>query len=606
MNQPRHHYHKLRAALCIAPIATLTIIIAATLLFAFPQSTTAQPNSSGAPHIVANGVQIMDAWKMTDSGWQAWLSRPPGDDTHGVGDLFVVGVTFNEPVQVNHAATFKIEVGRTMKTLVYAGQDKNTLWFGTTVPAHWHDYDGVRIGDNTETLDHNPADYFRHPETGVDAVLTHAAPGTDPDRKVTGEFSRPRVVQTEILPPECDSTYARDELVTVRITFNQPVTVRGTPQAVLKIRGGNGQWRVRANYTQGTGTDTITLQYKIKHTDRERIGIRVDSNALLIRRDRANGPLNRARILGQRGGLWTDLRTPGFSRSNTAPVDGARRSDLYCLTNLPAGPATAAWSWTTPQPTTNGHSASFAVNLDPGDSTTETTTTYHATRMLINGQLFTMGITNGVPNPNDQARQTRAAFCATSIDTAQVTVTVTDSSQGWKIVPPSRSRTPASVFLPYEWSTGRYTMSIQSTHQGDDGGLYKCSITNHAINPATGREWGDTRTVGTFRFNNYEDQPPKIDPHYADFGPAIIYQGPDPIRPIDLPLFSVTAERPVLQDIPRPDQVMVFYFQPNEDVQNGVVTFDAETGSITLTTGAATSHEHVKNNGVEYTYSENQ
>ena len=604
MNRLRLSHHNLRTAFRLAPITALAIIIVATLLFTNPPDTTAQPNSSGAPYIVSDGVKIIDAWKMTDPGWQAWLSRPPGDDTHGVGDLFVVGVTFNEPVQVNHSATFKIEVGRTMKTLVYAGQDRNTLWFGTTVPAHWHDYDGVRIGDNTETLDHNPADYFRHPVTGVNAVLTYAALGTDPHRKVTGEFSRPRVVQTEILPPECDSTYARDELVTVRITFNQPVTVRGTPQAVLKIRGANGQWRVRANYTQGTGSDTITLQYKIKHTDRERIGIRVDPNALLIRRDRAKGPLNRARILGHRGGLLADLRTPGLSRSDTTPVDGARRPDLYCLTNLPAGPATAAWSWTTPQPTTSGHSASFTVNLDPGDSTTETTTTYHAARMLINGQLFTMGITNGVPNLNDQGRQTRAAFCATSVDTAQVTVT--NSSQGWKIVPPSRSRTPAVVFLPYEWSTGRYTMSIESTHQGDDGGRYRCRITNHAINPATGRESSDTRDVGTFRFNNYNDQPPKIDPHYADFGPAIIYEGPDAIRPINLPLLSVTAERPVLQDVPRPDQVMVFYFQPNEDVRNGLVTFDAKTGSITLTTGAATSHEHVNNNGVQYTYTQNQ
>ena len=108
-----------------------------------------------------------------------------------------------------------------MKTLVYAGQDRNPPWFGTTVPAHWHDYDGVRIGDNSETLDHNPADYFRHPVTGVNAVLTHAALGILPNHKANGAISRPNVTRTDILGPSCDPAYLRDESVTVRVTFDQ-------------------------------------------------------------------------------------------------------------------------------------------------------------------------------------------------------------------------------------------------------------------------------------------------------------------------------------------------------------------------------------------------
>ena len=268
MNGPRHRYHKLRTALRIAPIIALATIIAATLLFTYPPDTHAQHNSSGAPHIVTNGVKIIDAWNMDDTNWQAWLSRPPGEDTYGVGDLFVVGVTFTAPVDVNAAATFKLEIGWSSKTLVYAGSTDNTVYFGTTVPQHWHDDDGVRIGDNTETLDHNPQGYIRHQTSGTPAVLTHAALGILPNHKANGSISRPNVTRTEILRPDCDSAYLRDEDVTVRVTFDQNVAVHGVPQAVLKIRGADRQWRVRADYAEGAGTNAILLKYKVKSTDR--------------------------------------------------------------------------------------------------------------------------------------------------------------------------------------------------------------------------------------------------------------------------------------------------------------------------------------------------
>ena len=119
---------------------------------------------------------------------------------------------------------------------------------GTTVPAHWHDYDGVRIGDNSETLDHNLADYFRHPVTGVNAVLTHAAlgilpqpqsqrcnqqtqrdqdrypraklrPGLPPRRKRHG----PGNLRSELRRPESDLHWERPELSeAVELTVTGP------------------------------------------------------------------------------------------------------------------------------------------------------------------------------------------------------------------------------------------------------------------------------------------------------------------------------------------------------------------------------------------------
>ncbi|MCY4416350.1 MAG: hypothetical protein OXE87_08590 [Chloroflexi bacterium] len=600
MNRLRLSHHNLRTALRLLPITALAIIIAASLLFTYPPNTDAQPNASDAPRIAANGVQIMDAWNMDDTNWQAWLSRPPGDDTYGAGDLFVVGVTFTEPVSVDAATTFNLEVGWRNKTLVYAGATDNTVYFGTTVPQHWHDDDGVRIGDNTETLDHNPQGFIRHKTTGTPAVLTHTAPGILPNHKANGSISRPNVTRTEILRPSCDPAYLRDENVTVRVTFDQNVAVHGTPQAVLKIRGSDNQWRVRADYAEGAGTNAILLKYNVKSIDRETAGVRLDANAMLVKRDRGQMPLNNARVVGQNGGLMADLRTDGIARYQTASVDGSRRLATHCLTNLPASPASAIWNWTSPQPSATSYRATFTVNTDPGLGATHRNTTYIAGRMRLNGHVFVVAIINRIAHAQEDGRPTKAALCA-SWD-QQVKQHTIPHSDGWVIVAPNVQGQPIVAVLPLDWTTGQYTMLIEQTSTAELGATYRCSIIETTTDPDTAATVRERHTVGTFFFHNQDGETPTIDPNFPTFGPGINYSGPDPVRPIDLPVFSVTAERPKLNNMRRPKFTTVVYSQPNPNADNGRVTYDESDGSVTLTAGGNTSHQDLNNNRVRYTY----
>ncbi len=219
----------------------LAFAIASICIVADTPIASAAPQPQTTPRIVEDGVQFVDAWNMPAAGLQAWLSRPPGDDTYGRGDMIAISVTFSEPVDVHPDATFHIGLGYYVRNLVSVSTMDNTAYFATTIGNNWYDTDGVQIGDQTETLGHNQADFFQHAETGVNADLTHSALGRFSNHKVDGTVSQPDVVRTEIIGPACDNSYLRDETVTVKVTFDQKVNVSGTPQVVLKLRGDNGQ-----------------------------------------------------------------------------------------------------------------------------------------------------------------------------------------------------------------------------------------------------------------------------------------------------------------------------------------------------------------------------
>ena len=213
----------------------LAFAIASICIVADTPIASAAPQPQTTPRIVEDGVQFVDAWNMPAAGWQAWLSRPPGDDTYGRGDLIAVSVTFSEPVTVHPDARFHIGLGYYGRDLVPVSTGGKTAYFATTIGSSWEDSDGIEIGDQTETLGQNQADFFQHAETGVNADLTHPALGRFSNHKVNGYVSRPNVVRTELVAPACDDSYLRDEKVTVKVTFDQNVNVRGTPQYSINL-----------------------------------------------------------------------------------------------------------------------------------------------------------------------------------------------------------------------------------------------------------------------------------------------------------------------------------------------------------------------------------
>ena len=114
--------------------------------------------NSGAPYIVANGVSMHEVSHAEAGGWKV---RAPGDDTYGKGELIVVSVEFSEPVQADSDMTFRIQMGSVNRGLVPVDARGNTVLFGAQIRPQDRDGNGIWIGDNTATLDHNDADSIR-------------------------------------------------------------------------------------------------------------------------------------------------------------------------------------------------------------------------------------------------------------------------------------------------------------------------------------------------------------------------------------------------------------------------------------------------------------
>ena len=64
---------------------------------------------------------------------------------------------------------------------------------------------------------------------------------------------------TSVSSTKADGTYAQGELIPITVTFNEDVTVTGTPQLTLET--GNSDAVV--NYSSGTGTNTLTFNYTV-------------------------------------------------------------------------------------------------------------------------------------------------------------------------------------------------------------------------------------------------------------------------------------------------------------------------------------------------------
>ena len=78
--------------------------------------------------------------------------------------------------------------------------------------------------------------------------------------------------------PNADSTYIKGETISAQVTFSSSVTVAaGVPRLWLLMDDGYGAW---ANYTSGSGTDTLTFSYTVQAGDRDTDGISFARNAL--------------------------------------------------------------------------------------------------------------------------------------------------------------------------------------------------------------------------------------------------------------------------------------------------------------------------------------
>ena len=207
------------------------------------------------------------------------LSSPQRSDTYGVGEAIRVEVSFSEPVTVTGAPQLAVSVGTFTRQAAYSsGSGRSALFFDYTVQATDTDSDGIGIGAGALTLNSGTIQ-----DSGGNAATLSLSGHTVTNaagHKVDGSIDRaPIVTQVEILSsPQRGDTYDTGEAIRVRVGFDEPVTVTGTPQLAVSV----GTFTRQAAFSSGSGRSALFFSYTVRATDTDSDGIGIGAEALTL------------------------------------------------------------------------------------------------------------------------------------------------------------------------------------------------------------------------------------------------------------------------------------------------------------------------------------
>ncbi len=178
--------------------------------------------------------------------------------TYGSGTAIPVTVTFSEPITVTGTPQLALNASSGAVATYTGGSGTSTVTFTYT----------VATGDNATDLDYPSTTALSlnggtiKDAAGNVAVLTLPATGTDglASQKIVIDTTAPTV--TGVSTTEAAGTYGAGTAIPVTVTFNEPVTVTGTPQLALNASSG-----AVATYTGGSGTSTLTFTYTVATGD---------------------------------------------------------------------------------------------------------------------------------------------------------------------------------------------------------------------------------------------------------------------------------------------------------------------------------------------------
>ena len=538
---------------------------------------TTQPNSPRVsqrpfvtPAIVANGVRMYEVQANESGGWPI---RLPGDDTYGYGELIAVEIEFSENVNVNNNATFRIQIGPNRRGLVPVSHRGDIVIFAALVQSSDVDTNGVWIGDNTSTLDHNPANYFQAAEGGGNVTLTHGSLGTQTNHKVDGSSTRPKVNRVRITSsPQHADYYVRGEEVKVEVRFDRSVVVSGNPQARLRVEALGSTATRKANYMSGSGTSTLVFGYNVSLLDNDSNGIAIPANALAKNGDVSLGPEGGGSITGTSHTLRASLASGARGNSASHKVDAR-----YAAT--PEIMANAQWGW---QPLT-GESESvtmdFTIREDPGHFSED-----HALVMAfgwssIGDIKVGFGIRTDLDDPDTDGSEGKG-IVFNRWDTHDKTL-ANPTDDGW-VVTGTILGDFISIRKPYDWGVGDYTVRI--AHDGSqndaDGRWFGMWITDSG---------GVETYMGSLKFPFDDGENPKFNPRGDLYHSMLAILGAGVIEPHEIPVFEIALSPPDEgSSIDPPKRVTAVYSQFNHVMTNSNITHDREDNLVIMRAGGTT------------------
>ena len=179
----------------------------------------------------------------------------PAVGTYGTDRAMTFKVTFSEPVKMagdESAVTLPVEVGYAMREAKYvAGSGTKSLTFRMTVKANDVDTDGIRVGRvNSAAI----RDFDFNRANAAPRILDRAG---NPASNVIPAIntSRIRVDATGPVVASSGAFVTRGQQVSLKVTFDGPVVVKGKPTVPVTI-GGEKQ---SLTYASGSGTATLTF-----------------------------------------------------------------------------------------------------------------------------------------------------------------------------------------------------------------------------------------------------------------------------------------------------------------------------------------------------------
>ena len=231
-----------------------------------------------ASKVVARSHQVV-----IDPIWlQALVHKTEAPNWYMPGEKIRFTVEFSLPVTVtgDPELEFNVTTPDGFERATYeSGSGTTELVFVYTVAAGDDNPDGIWWGGDSLRLDGD--DSISGVYNGVTAVLDHSSLSTRGSHRID---DNPRAVsQTVTSDPTHGTnsdTYGAGDIITFAVVFNQAVTVTGEPQLRFSVSGPGGD--EFADYTGGSGTNTLTFSYTVLATETDTDGIYLYANPLTL------------------------------------------------------------------------------------------------------------------------------------------------------------------------------------------------------------------------------------------------------------------------------------------------------------------------------------
>ena len=252
----------------------------------------------------------VDSWPVASAGYAA-------------GDVIRLNVGFSEPLVVTGSPRLALGIGTNTRQAAFDRAAHKQLYFRYTVQVSDHDADGISVAANALTL---PDGAAVRDAAGADAALglgsralsNLSAHKVSTPPKVTGLA----IVST----PQQAGTYTRGGVITARVTFDQSVTVTGSPALALTI----GADTRAATAAAGSGNAYLDFSYTVAAADADADGLGITGAALTL-------PSGAAIRDADGAGAVLDLGSYAATRFANAKVDGSK-TGLWPDFGAAAGP----------------------------------------------------------------------------------------------------------------------------------------------------------------------------------------------------------------------------------------------------------------------------